>query len=551
MPFPAENLTQNWPMSFQSVHFLLFLPLVTAGYFLVPHRARRAFLLLASYWFYFFAAPSYLPVLLLGTLLSYALGRFIAAGASGTRGGRLRAPGASQAHAVKDSRTSSWRLAFSVAAMLLFLCLFKYFGLFAPLLSGALARLGMAQPAAYFETAKALGISFYTFSSLAYLIDVARGDAPVEKNLLNYALYLGFFPSVLQGPIGRPARLLPQLKAASVCFSPARAASALRLMAIGFFKKLAVANTLGIFTAQIYEQFVREAAALQGFTLTLAALAFAAQLYFDFSGYTDIARGAAEMLGINLPQNFQNPYFSTNFSAFWARWHMSLSSFLQDYVFTPLVWSRFAEKLPLIGKRVTKPPVLTAIFVTFLLSGLWHGDSLPYLVWGLLMAAYRIGEELLHRRLGKPKKNPKPALRLAKQVAVLALWTESLVFFKMGMTKGGSVAAAGQMLLRQFYFARPGMLWQNILAAVKDGFYNDNFLAACFIAFALVCLATALWADWFQAKRLRGGSLADALGALPGGRRRAAYLLLTLCCFAGFILVSGGYGGASFLYGGY
>lgn len=526
-----SGLVQSWPMSFQSVHFLFFLPLAVCGYFLAPRALRRPFLLLASYWFYFFAAPDYLVVLLFGTLLSYGCGRFI---------------GAAKADAPRRRR-----LVFSVAALVAFLCFFKYNAFFAPALTRLLAGVGLAYPAGYFTTAKALGISFYTFTALAYLIDLARRDIPAEKNLLNHALFLGFFPSVTMGPISRAGQLLPQLRDDTRRFNPQDAAAALRLLAIGFFKKLAVADTLAVFTGQIYSGFAGDTAAYRGFTLTLAALAFAVQLYFDFSGYTDIALGSARLLGIKLPENFQNPYFSTNFSAFWSRWHISLSSFLQDYVFTPLVWSRWTERLPGLGKRVQGPPVLSAIALTFLLSGLWHGDTFSFVLWGGLMAAFRIGEELLHRRLGKPKKNPGPLLRAGKTAVVLVLWVESLVFFKMGMTKDGTAAKAVLALGRQFLPSGLAAVWHNVLGAIKDGFYSDTRVALAFFVFSLFCVTVALWADWYQWRHLKGGSLGDAAAALPAAGRRAVYVALALCCLAGFIAQNGGFGGANFLYGGF
>ena len=557
------------PMSFQSVHFFLFLPLAVAGYFVLPKVLRRPFLLLASYWYYLFAAPGHLVVLLFGTLLCYGLARFIDAAPTHADGSFPRSarssPGAgadnppsgasirggTAAPAAPKDTARTHRLILSVVLMVLFLCFFKYNAFFAPVLSRLYASLGWQYPQSYFTTGEAIGISFYTFTALGYLIDLARRDVPCEKNLLNHALFLGFFPSVTMGPISRAGQLMPQLKDDTRRFDVQDATAALRRMGLGLFKKLAVADTLGIFTKQIYDGFVADPAGYQGFTLTLAAIAFAVQLYFDFSGYSDIAIGCARLFGVKLPENFNNPYFSTNFSAFWARWHITLSSFLQDYVFTPLVWSRWTEKLPVIGKRVTKPPVLSSLLLTFLLSGLWHGDTFPYIIWGLLMAAYRIGEELLHRHVGKPKKNPSNALRRGKTAVVLVLWVESLVFFKMGMTNGGTATAGLWAILRQFVPAGPGAVWQNVTTAVQTGFYNDSRIALCFILFSLVCTGVALWTDWYQWKHLSGGPLGDAVASLPTARRWAVYIGIVLCVLAGFIAQSGGYGGAAFLYGGY
>ncbi|MDL2219595.1 hypothetical protein LJC04_04610 [Ruminococcaceae bacterium OttesenSCG-928-O06] len=530
----AESVTSAWRMSFSSVHFLLFLPLVVAGFFLLPQKWRRAWLLLGSYYFYFFAAPKYLVVLLCGTLATWLLGLFIGRAAAG-----------------KPRRA---RMAFGVVLLVLGLCFFKYNGFFAAFLSPLFAAAGANYPGGYFTTAGALGISFYTFTAIGYLVDTARGDVPAEKNLLNFALFLGFFPSVTMGPISRAGGLLPQLQNPPAKFDAAGAADALRLAAAGYFKKLAVADTLAIFTTAVYGNIT----AYTGGTLTLAAAAFAVQLYFDFSGYTDIARATAQLLGIQLPQNFKNPYYATNFSAFWQRWHISLSSWLQDYVFTPLVWSRWTEKLPIIGKKVAKPPVLTSLAITFVLSGVWHGDGLCFLVWGTLQAAFRIGEEVLHRTLGKPKKNAGRAARAGKTAVVLVLWAESLVFFKMGMTplpagagQGWAVKQAALALVRQFSPAGFARIGADISSAVQNGFYNDGLIAGAFILFCLVCTALALWADWAEHHRFGGQPFALQLGAFTPGARWGIYILLVVCCFAAFLAQSGGYGGASFLYGGF
>lgn len=535
MPFAASGLSQlitNWKMSFPSVHFLLFLPLVLGGSFVLPPRFRRAFLLLASYYFYFFAAPKYLPLLIIVSLLTYLFGILT---------GRAKTP--------KQSRICA---GMATAVLIILLCFFKYNTFFAPVFSPVFARLGIAYSAGYFTTAAALGISFYTFSAIAYLVDVARGDYPAEKNILTFALFLGFFPSVTMGPISRAGQLIPQLKNLTRQ-NLQNTTDALLGMAIGYFKKLAVADTLAIFTGQVYADLN----SYSGLTLMLAAFCFALQLYFDFSGYSDIAINTAKLFGIKLPENFKNPYFATNFSAFWARWHISLSAFLQDYIFTPIVWSRYTQKLPFIGKRIAKPPVLSAIAVTFLVSGIWHGDTILFLVWGALMAVYRIGEEILHRTLGKPKKNPKLPVRIGKTAVIFILWVEGLVLFKVGMqvnaadglplTIGDALSALG----RQFTGVSLSGTTRDVFEAVKAGFYQDGRIALGFIIFTIICLSLAVYADWAQFFKLKGAPLAQGIKTLTRPRRWVIYYVLILACFSGFIAVSGGFGGSSFLYGGF
>lgn len=519
MPPMLETLLNSWKISFQSAHFFLFLPLVTAVYFLLPQKARRFWLLFTSYYFYFFSAPSYLPVLMGGTLYTYIIGLLL---------GRL------QNKAAKN--TTFW---LGIIGLVGTLSLFKYSSFYGSVF-------GAGFPQDYFITAKAMGISFYTFTALGYLIDTWRGDCKPERNFLSFALFLGFFANITSGPITRAGDMLPQINNTAKRFSAQNTADALRLMLVGFFKKLAVADMLGVYVDTVYTPGLL--GEYRGFTLLLAAVLFMLQLYFDFSGYTDIALGAAQMVGITLPPNFKNPYFATNFSGFWQRWHISLSNWLQDYIFTPLVWSRWTEKLPLIGKKITKPPVLTSLAIVFLLSGIWHGDTASYAVWGALMAAYRIGEELLHRHLGKPQKKPPLQLRVAKNAAVLALWCFSLVFFRVGMMgSDGHVGDAFAAIAHAVQgFSLTGT-WQVLYNAFANAFFNKPFIVYGIMGFTAACTAFAVWADWAQCFKLKGKSLVTGMQQLHKPLRWVLYYAMLLCCFAAFIAQSG----ESFLYGGY
>lgn len=518
----------SWKMSFQSVHFLLFLPIVVGAYFVLPSKFRKPWLLVASYYFYFFAAPRYLPLLIVATLFSYGIG--IAIG-----------------HAKSKRGKSAWMWA-GIIGMVAVLAFFKYNRFLSDFLTGFFANFGLNYQSSWFTTAAALGISYYTFTAIGYLIETAQGTAPAEKNLLTYALFLGFFPSISLGPINRSTDLMVQLENPPKAFDSKQATGGLRLIAIGFFKKLAVADTLSIFVSAIYAS-PESLAASSGFTLTLAAILFTLQLYFDFSGYTDIARGTAHLLGFKLPKNFNTPFYATNFSGFWARWHMSLSSWLQDYIFTPLIWSGWPQKLPIIGKKLKKTPVFTSIFVVFLVSGIWHGDTLSFVFWGFLQAVFRIGEELCHRIIGKPKKKLSLAKRIGKNIIVLVLWIESLVFFRIGMMANGAIADGCSAIARQFTGISFSQTAQDIYNSVWNGFYNQRMLVFAFIAFSVICLGIALWCDWAQYYYLKGGSLATALGTIKPVPRWFLYFFLVITCFIGFIIQSGGFGGSNFIYG--
>ncbi len=523
----VSPVLESFKMSFQSVHFLLFLPLAAGVFYVLPLGVRRIWLLLVSYYFYFFAAPTYLPILLCASLFSYAAARGIAA-ADTQRGKRCF-------------------LGLGLLGLLLALSFFKYNAVYEGLLAPLVSAVGVEYNAGYFSTAAALGISFFTFMAVGYLVDLYRGDVPLEKSFIGHALFLGFFPAVTSGPISRAADLMPQLQDVNRRFEANNWQEGLRIAAGGFFKKLAVADTLALFVNTVYADL----AAYSGLTLSLAAVLFAIQLYFDFSGYTDIALGAALLFGIRLKPNFNTPFYATNFSGFWARWHMSLSSFLQDYVFMPLVWSRWPEKLPILGKKVEKPPMLSSIALVFLISGIWHGDTLCFVVWGLLQAAFRIGEEGLHRFVGKPKKRLPKWQRVGKTAVVLVLWVESLVFFRVGLSPGGSVAEAASALLRQFSGVSLAETVQVLYDSVAPLFYGYGGLVAVFFVFTGLCTAFALYADWIQCFRLKGQPWQQGLLRLRPSLRWLVYYGLVLCAFAGFIMGSGGFGGASFLYGGF
>ncbi|MFV0352850.1 MAG: MBOAT family O-acyltransferase [Oscillospiraceae bacterium] len=523
-------ITANWNMGFQTVHFLLFFPLVVLATYLLPGRLRRAWLLLASYYFYFFAAPRHLPILICGTLFSYLFCRLLSA--------------------AKKLAVRRLLLTLGIVGLVGGLAFFKYNAYFEPFFTPLFKSIGLAYSSEYFSVALAVGISFYTFTAIGSLIDAYRGDVPAEKNLITYALFLSFFPAVSQGPISRAGDLLPQLKT-TPAFDAQNTINALRQFAIGYFKKMAVADTLAIYVKGVYGT-PDTLASYSGITLIMASIVFMIQLYFDFSGYSDIALGTAQILGIRLPQNFNTPYFATNFSGFWSRWHISLSNWLQDYIFTPLVWSRWPEKLPFIGKKIQKPPVLTSLLAVFFVSGLWHGSSMLFVVWGLLQALFRIGEELVHRTLGKPRKKMPLLMRIGKTALVLVLWCESLVFFSVGLLcKGGTLNDALSALVRQFSGISFSRAASEGFSIIKTGFYGDDRIATVFILFCLVCTVLAFVADWVQFFKLKGKPFGGALVRLRPALRWGIYYLLFLCCFAAFIMQSGGFGGSSFLYGGF
>ena len=229
--------------------------------------------------------------------------------------------------------------------------------------------------------------------------------------------------------------------------------------------------------------------------LVLATVFYTFQLYFNFSGYSEVARAVGLLLGLELPENFKTPFFATNFSGFWSRWHISFSSWLQDYLFMPLAW---ADVSGLTGGKISRLPAEFCVFTVFFVSGFWHGNTLPFVVWGLLQASYRLGEELLHRRLGKPKKKAPARVLWAKRAGVFVLWCVSMVFFRVGSSSAAAPLTVGDAfayLGRCFMGWGPARFASELYAAASDGFYANAIMVAAYYGFVALVLALAFYLD--------------------------------------------------------
>ncbi|MBI5165426.1 MAG: MBOAT family protein [Magnetospirillum sp.] len=335
-------------MLFNSFHYLLFLPLVAAAYFALGQRFRPSFLLLASCYFYMAWKLEYVLVMLGSALLCYGGGLLI----DGRRG-----------HARKLALTAS------VGACLGLLVYYKYAEFAAKSLNQLLGIVG-SPPVGLPEILLPVGISFHVFQAIAYCVDVYRGQ-PAERRLGAVTLYIAFFPQSVAGPIERPSALLPQFYQ-SHTLRYDDVVSGLRLILWGLFKKVFIADRLAIYVDQVYATPMQH----QGLPVILAFYFFAFQIYCDFSGYTDMARGSARIFGIHLVPNFRAPYLATSVAAFWHRWHLSLSTWFRDYVY-----------IPLGGSRGPRWRWVRNIVVTFCLSGLWHGAAWNFVLWGLMHGA--------------------------------------------------------------------------------------------------------------------------------------------------------------------
>ena len=345
-------------MLFNSFEFLIFFPLVVGLYFAIPHRFRWMFLLAASYYFYMAWKAEYVLLIMASTIIDYYA--------------------ALRMGATPEKSKRKKYLVLSAIANLGLLFSFKYFNFFSDATREILANANIFYDSPALSILLPVGISFYTFQTLSYTIDVYRGVRKPERHLGIFALYVSFFPQLVAGPIERSTRLLPQFRQAKT-FDIERVLSGLRLMLWGFFKKLVIADRLAVYVNEVYNN----PGDYTGAPVILATYFFAFQIYCDFSGYSDIAIGAARVMGYDLMENFRRPYFAKSIGEFWKRWHISLSTWFKDYLY-----------ISLGGNRVSRWRWYYNVLIVFLLSGLWHGANWTFLTWGGLHGIYLI---LSHR----------------------------------------------------------------------------------------------------------------------------------------------------------
>lgn len=341
-------------MTFNSWEFLLFYPIVALLYFVLPRCARWPMLLVASYFFYMCYQPELVFLIFGTTLVSWAMSMLIE---------RVEKP-------------SVKKLALAITLVVCFgvLFFFKYFNFLADSLVGIIELCGGTPSKVELNLILPVGISFYTFQTLSYVIDVYRGDVKTERNFFFYALFVSYFPQLVAGPIERPGNLIPQLKEEHK-FNKADFTKGAKHMMVGFFKKICVADLISVYVNAVYNN----AGEATAFGVILASALFAVQIYCDFSGYTDIAVGCARIMGIRLMKNFDHPYMASSIKEFWARWHISLSTWFKDYLY-----------IPLGGSRVPRWRYLMNVMIVFLVSGLWHGAAWTFVIWGALHGFYQI-----------------------------------------------------------------------------------------------------------------------------------------------------------------
>lgn len=431
-------------MSLSSLDFFLFFIIVFFVFWLLPKAKQWKWLLLVSWIFYALVSLKYFLLLLMLTSGSYLIARKME----------------------KAKRRGPW-LFLALFVLFLLLAFWKYSNFFLENLNLGLEYFGQSPLFFHTEWLLPLGVSFYTFQIAGYLIDIYRKKYHVEKNFGLYALFISFFPLISAGPIERGDHLLPQLKTRQ-SFSYSRAVAGMQLFVFGLFKKLVIADNLGLVVNHVFDSLPE----YRGLSLLLAVFLFSWQLYFDFMGYTDLARGSAKLLGFDLLENFQRPYAATSLTDFWRRWHISLSSWFRDYLY-----------ISLGGNRKGFWRACLNVGIVFVLCGLWHGSTWNFVLWGAFHAVILVFERIWRRW---------PIFHFSLPKIISQLFTYALVCCSWVLFRAKDLVDAQYIyenILRGLKnFWRPEYLWSTL-----NQVYRENQLEMLITAFCLLAIFLIEW----------------------------------------------------------
>jgi len=403
---------------FNSFEFLIFFAVVAAAYMVAPSRVRLPLLFAASLFFYGYTSPLLLLHLVVVAVVTYYFAAAI--------------------HQHEDPRRKKILLTTALVGLVGNLVVFKYTSFLNETFRSLFGWFGAAYDIPVLNIILPLGISFYTFVLIGYLIDVYRGDEP-ERDWLVFGVFVFFFPKMIAGPIERGRNLLPQLRSSLPGFDYVMVTAGLQLMLWGAFKKVVVADRIAPFVDRVYDAPHE----FSGVSLVFSTWLYAFQLYFDFSGYTDIALGAAMVFGIKLLPNFNRPYFAVSIQDFWKRWHMSLTSWLNDYIYTPFMRSRFT------GLKMYNL-ILLGMMLTFVVSGFWHGANWTFIVWGALHGFYIVVSLLAQKRWNKFAKKSGLVKRKKAYRALKISVTFVLVCFAYIFFRASNIGEAGYIVVHSF-----------------------------------------------------------------------------------------------------
>lgn len=386
-------------MLFNSIEFLYFFLIVTVTFFVLPHKVRWLLLLLASCYFYMVFRPEYILILFFTIIIDYFVGIKL--------------------EKIQDKSWKKKFLIISIIANIGILVFFKYYNFINTNITEVLDLFSLKNKLPYLNIVLPIGLSFHTFQALSYTIEVYRGNHKAERHFGIYALYVMFYPQLVAGPIERPQNILHQLHEKK-SFIPTNAILGINLIVFGLFKKLVIADRLAIYVNQVFSS-ISDASSV---SVIIAIAFFSFQIYCDFSGYSDIARGTAKFMGYELMINFNRPYSARSINEFWSKWHISLSSWFRDYLYIPLGGNR--------GKKIFW---YRNLFIVFLISGLWHGANWTFVIWGGLHAIYLISSHLLkdfgfHGTKIKIHNSIKPLIGFLNVIFVFILVSFAWIFFR-------------------------------------------------------------------------------------------------------------------------
>jgi D-alanyl-lipoteichoic acid acyltransferase DltB (MBOAT superfamily) len=470
-------------MLFNTLEFIIFFPIVVMIYFALPYRFRWMLLLAASCYFYMCWKAEYILLLFLSTSIDYWAAL-------------------QMSHTAVQAQRKRYLL-LSLFTNLGILFAFKYFNLFNETARALFNQFNIFYGVPAFELLLPVGISFYTFHALSYTIDVYHGIRPPEKHLGMFMLYVTFFPQLVAGPISRAHTMLPELYK-KYDFDYRRVVSGLQLIIWGFFKKVVIADTLGVYVNAVYNSPGEH----YGLPVILATYFFAFQIYCDFSGYTDIAIGSAQIMGYNLMENFRRPYLSRSISEFWKRWHISLSTWFRDYLY-----------IPLGGNKVPKWRWYFNLFIVFLISGLWHGANWTFVVWGALHGAYLVcslwTSEMRVKVVQFFGLSRLPTVHRYLQIFI----TFHLVLLGWIFFRANSISDAFLLLTNMFHIELLDINPAHLSIDVADGMGTEELIIAFFSVLFLIAV------HMFEESR---GSVRTIISSKPLIFRWALYVTLVL-----------------------
>lgn len=501
-------------MAFNSVKYVIFLPIVVLIYFLIPIRKnknnsnsyRNIFLIIASYYLYMCWVPQYAVLLFFSTALTYITSIIL--------------------DRIDNKKYRKVCLITSIVLNLGILFIFKYYNFFIYNINSILINFGINWNFPTSSLLLPVGISFYTFQTIGYSIDVYRKDIKAEKNFINYTLFVSFFPKLVQGPIEKAKDIIPQFKEIHK-FDYSSSVEGLRMILIGMFKKVVIADTVVIYVNAVFnnvEQYT-------GLTLLFAVFLFSIQIYCDFSGYSDIAVGSAKLLGFRLMENFHAPYFSQSIGEFWNRWHISLNNWFKDYVYIPLGGNRKGFRRKLIN-----------LFIIFLLSGIWHGASWTYIIWGALNGIYRVVQELI-RKCCKPLEFNYKSLYKAKKVIKIVI-TFGLICFSWIFFRANTINDAVYIVQNMFTNISITNLINNCYTIVNESLVNVSTMRYFYFGIIIISILILFMIDIKSCKK-SGNQKALATNVLVRinkAIRWGIYIIFTVTIIWMFIVQNGIFG---------